>query len=134
MYLILLYRISSGSENILILFRSGGSSSGAPSGSSSPVAPDNPSPRQVSPAPTEPAIPPAEAPVEEKPSEPVETQPQPVELHPRKRKLKPRDSVPTSESNDSTTSNTQAHPHPHEQPITNCYQLFLNIRKQVWGC
>lgn len=21
--------------------------------------------------------------------------------------------------------------HPHEQPITNCYQLFLNIRKQV---
>lgn len=21
--------------------------------------------------------------------------------------------------------------HPHEQPITNCYQLYLNIRKQV---
>jgi hypothetical protein len=21
--------------------------------------------------------------------------------------------------------------HPHDQPITNCYQLFLNIRKQV---
>jgi hypothetical protein len=24
--------------------------------------------------------------------------------------------------------------HPHDQPITNCYQLFLNIRKQVSSC
>lgn len=25
----------------------------------------------------------------------------------------------------------EAQVHPHEQPITNCYQLFLNIRNQV---
>uniref|UniRef100_A0A1B6DE99 Ankyrin repeat domain-containing protein 12 n=1 Tax=Clastoptera arizonana TaxID=38151 RepID=A0A1B6DE99_9HEMI len=109
----------------------GGSSSGAPSGSSSPIAPDNPSPRQVSPTPTEPPLPVAEAPPEEKPSEPAETQPPPVELHPRKRKLKPRDIAPTSESSDSTASNSQPHNLSHDHQISNCYQLFLNIRKQI---
>ncbi|XP_075229638.1 uncharacterized protein LOC142329167 isoform X4 [Lycorma delicatula] len=107
--------------------RSGGGSSGAPSGSSSPVAPDNPSPQHVSPPPSEPT--PSEPPPEEKPVDPPDPPPAPVDLHPRKRKLKPRDANPTSESVENTSSSNTVHP--HEQPITNCYQLFLNIRKQI---
>ncbi|KAK3913205.1 Ankyrin repeat domain-containing protein 11 [Frankliniella fusca] len=60
-----------------------------------------------------------------------------MELHPRKRKLKPhREQAPppvpstgNSESTEPTYTTTEVHP--HEQPITNCYQLFLNIRKQI---
>lgn len=112
--------------------RSGGSS-GAPSGASSPVAPENPSPGHVSPVPppSEPAAPAAEPPAEEKPAEATETNPTPVELHPRKRKLKPRDSLPTSESSDTASTSATVNVHPHDQPVTNCYQLFLNIRKQI---
>ncbi|XP_054274382.1 ankyrin repeat domain-containing protein 11 [Macrosteles quadrilineatus] len=115
--------------------RSGGSS-GAPSGASSPVAPENPSPGHVSPVPppAETAAPTTLSPVntaEEKPAEPTESNPTPVELHPRKRKLKPRDSLPTSESSDTASTSTQVNVHPHDQPVTNCYQLFLNIRKQI---
>ncbi|XP_046679067.1 ankyrin repeat domain-containing protein 11 isoform X3 [Homalodisca vitripennis] len=109
--------------------RSGGSS-GAPSGSSSPVAPENPSPGHVSPAPSTEAAQ-SETPAEEKPVDPSENHPTPVELHPRKRKLKPRDTLPTSESSDTASTSAQVSVHPHEQPITNCYQLFLNIRKQI---
>lgn len=60
-----------------------------------------------------------------------------MELHPRKRKLKPHReqpsvSTPNPGNNESTeTSYTTAEVHPHDQPITNCYQLFLNIRKQI---
>lgn len=60
----------------------------------------------------------------------------PVELHPRKRKLKhnkevkesPPPQIPT-ERCESITTSTEIHP--HEQPVKNCYQLFLDIRKQV---
>jgi hypothetical protein len=60
----------------------------------------------------------------------------PVELHPRKRKMKPskeaQQAAATAAANE-TPEATSAGPeiHPHDQPITNCYQLFLNIRKQV---
>ncbi|XP_071446913.1 ankyrin repeat domain-containing protein 11 isoform X2 [Hetaerina americana] len=50
-----------------------------------------------------------------------------VDLHPRKRKLK-------KESTDAAMdvpSGTVSEVHPHDQPITNCYELFLNIRKQI---
>lgn len=60
------------------------------------------------------------------------TTPAPVQLHPRKRKLKPNKEVPTSASNQEQPEATAvSEVHPHEQPITNCYQLYLNIRKQV---
>ncbi|XP_044734202.1 ankyrin repeat domain-containing protein 12 isoform X2 [Chrysoperla carnea] len=56
----------------------------------------------------------------------------PVELHPRKRKLRPnKEQTSTTPSQDNSTSSTNTSVHPHEQPITNCYQLFLNIRKQI---
>lgn len=63
-----------------------------------------------------------------------------VELHPRKRKMKQKlETQNASNSNNggngngATDSSDPAAPevHPHELPITNCYQLFLNIRKQV---
>ncbi|XP_021932382.1 flocculation protein FLO11-like isoform X2 [Zootermopsis nevadensis] len=63
-------------------------------------------------------------------------QPPPVDLHPRKRKMKQSKesqaataSTSTSEPSDSTSTTTEVHP--HDQPIMNCYQLFLNIRKQI---
>ncbi|CAG9853995.1 unnamed protein product [Phyllotreta striolata] len=56
--------------------------------------------------------------------------PAPVELHPRKRKMKQnKEHQPPQHAESSESSETQVHP--HEQPITNCYQLFLNIRKQI---
>ncbi|XP_076641064.1 uncharacterized protein LOC143352449 [Halictus rubicundus] len=59
----------------------------------------------------------------------------PVELHPRKRKMKPNkeaQQAATAASNEtSETTNAGPEVHPHDQPITNCYQLFLNIRKQI---
>nr|CAH7741625.1 unnamed protein product [Callosobruchus chinensis] len=64
-----------------------------------------------------------------------------VELHPRKRKMKQnKEQAGTTAGGGSTGTASQAEPaeppaevqiHPHEQPITNCYQLFLNIRKQI---
>ncbi|XP_023244960.1 uncharacterized transmembrane protein DDB_G0289901 [Copidosoma floridanum] len=62
---------------------------------------------------------------------------QSVELHPRKRKMKPnkenQQSTSSSTGTNETTETTNTVPeiHPHDQPITNCYQLFLNIRKQI---
>jgi hypothetical protein len=59
----------------------------------------------------------------------------PVELHPRKRKMKPSkeaQQAATAAANETTEAiSTGPEIHPHDQPITNCYQLFLNIRKQV---
>ncbi|CAH1110351.1 unnamed protein product [Psylliodes chrysocephalus] len=56
--------------------------------------------------------------------------PPPVELHPRKRKMKQnKEHQPPQHCETSESSEAQVHP--HEQPITNCYQLFLNIRKQI---
>ncbi|XP_043278410.1 dentin sialophosphoprotein [Venturia canescens] len=61
-----------------------------------------------------------------------------VELHPRKRKMKPNKeaqqaaATAASVTNETIeTTNTGPEVHPHDQPITNCYQLFLNIRKQI---
>ncbi|XP_011311574.1 dentin sialophosphoprotein isoform X2 [Fopius arisanus] len=56
----------------------------------------------------------------------------PVELHPRKRKMKPKEAqvvAQASEASEAKSTGTEVHP--HDQPITNCYQLFLNIRKQI---
>ncbi|CAH0392583.1 unnamed protein product [Bemisia tabaci] len=88
--------------------RSNGGSSG-----SSPVAADT-----ASPQPAEPEPPP-------EPAEPPQAPP--VELHPRKRKLKSSREV--TEPSEPAISASPVHP--HDQPITNCYQLFLNIRKQI---
>ncbi|XP_014482395.1 PREDICTED: cell wall protein IFF6 isoform X4 [Dinoponera quadriceps] len=60
----------------------------------------------------------------------------PVELHPRKRKMKPskeaQQAAATAAANEAAeTTSTGPEVHPHDQPITNCYQLFLNIRKQI---
>jgi hypothetical protein len=83
---------------------------------------------------------------EEKMTEPAEQQnhpvpvappqPPPVDVHPRKRKMKQSKenqasaaATSATEPSDTTSSTTEVHP--HDQPITNCYQLFLNIRKQV---
>ncbi|KYM94672.1 Ankyrin repeat domain-containing protein 12 [Cyphomyrmex costatus] len=60
----------------------------------------------------------------------------PVELHPRKRKMKPskeaQQAAATAAANEATeATSTGPEIHPHDQPITNCYQLFLNIRKQA---
>ncbi|XP_017881141.1 ankyrin repeat domain-containing protein 12 isoform X2 [Ceratina calcarata] len=58
-----------------------------------------------------------------------------VELHPRKRKMKPNKEAQQAATNASNESSEAANAgpevHPHDQPITNCYQLFLNIRKQI---
>ncbi|XP_057657516.1 ankyrin repeat domain-containing protein 12 isoform X2 [Diorhabda carinulata] len=56
--------------------------------------------------------------------------PPPVELHPRKRKMKQNKETAPPPS-DSQENSTEAQVHPHEQPITNCYQLYLDIRKQI---
>ena len=65
--------------------------------------------------------------------------PAPVELHPRKRKLKHNKEVKeppppqvTTERCESAAASTEVHP--HDQPVKNCYQLFLDIRKQVNRC
>ncbi|KAJ9587599.1 hypothetical protein L9F63_018981, partial [Diploptera punctata] len=79
---------------------------------------------------------------EEKPVEPVEQQsqqqpppappqPAPVELHPRKRKMKQSKensltTASTSASEQSDSTNTTTEVHPHDQPITNCYQLCFS--------
>ncbi|KAM0732593.1 Ankyrin repeat domain-containing protein 12 [Formica fusca] len=59
----------------------------------------------------------------------------PVELHPRKRKMKPnkeaQQAATAAASEAAEAINTGPEIHPHDQPITNCYQLFLNIRKQI---
>lgn len=69
----------------------------------------------------------------------------PVELHPRKRKIRaskdenkqntnttanpPAQATAVHENNDGVISNDA--PHPHDQPITNCYQMYIDIRTQI---
>lgn len=53
-----------------------------------------------------------------------------VELHPRKRKLKSKPE-PTHMEVDHNLPSFSSIPHPHEVPVTNCYQMFMDIRKQV---
>ncbi|XP_055382706.1 uncharacterized transmembrane protein DDB_G0289901 isoform X2 [Condylostylus longicornis] len=65
-----------------------------------------------------------------------------VELHPRKRKIRANKQDDSSNksssaqskdsqanSNESTSTVNEVHPHDH--PFTNCYQMYLNIRKQI---
>lgn len=63
-----------------------------------------------------------------------------VDLHPRKRKIRAskeenKQSVSAPSSSTSSTDNADNVPsseiHPHDQPITNCYQMYLNIRQQI---
>ncbi|XP_057334198.1 dentin sialophosphoprotein isoform X3 [Microplitis mediator] len=63
---------------------------------------------------------------------PAAPTPTATELHPRKRKMKPKEAAAaasTAESSEANSTGTEVHP--HDQPITNCYQLFLSIRKQI---
>ena len=88
----------------------------------------------VASAPEEKMAEPAEQQNQPVPSAPA--QPPPVDLHPRKRKMKQSkesqaSAAATSASEPSDTTSSATEVHPHDQPITNCYQLFLNIRKQV---
>lgn len=76
----------------------------------------------------------------------VNTQQNPVELHPRKRKIKASSREPTSVSSstaaasstvdikdsNSKDGNEKTEPvHPHDQPFTNCYQMYIDLRKQI---
>jgi ankyrin repeat domain-containing protein 11/12 len=60
-----------------------------------------------------------------------------VELHPRKRKIKASSREPSSSSADIKDSNSKdgnekiENLHPHEQPFTNCYQMYIDLRKQI---
>ncbi|KAK6626839.1 hypothetical protein RUM44_009316 [Polyplax serrata] len=70
------------------------------------------------------------------PVQPTVPTPAPVELHPRKRKLKHNKEVKESPPPQVTTERcesaaTSTEVHPHDQPVKNCYQLFLDIRKQI---
>ncbi|XP_013110102.2 uncharacterized protein LOC106088933 [Stomoxys calcitrans] len=53
-----------------------------------------------------------------------------VELHPRKRKIRAK-----TEEVKSTTGSSDivlcSDSHPHDLPFTNCFQMYMNIRKQV---
>ncbi|CAH1118962.1 unnamed protein product [Phaedon cochleariae] len=89
---------------------------------------------------------PSAAPLPPPPPPPSAAAP-PVELHPRKRKMKQSRGegvggaagavggtpvAPPSEPQDALAADAQAQAvHPHDQPITNCYQLYLNIRNQI---
>lgn len=61
-----------------------------------------------------------------------------VELHPRKRKIRASKEenksgatniISTTDEKDNLSTNLEVHP--HDQPITNCYQMYINIRKQI---
>lgn len=63
-----------------------------------------------------------------------------VDLHPRKRKIRAskddnkqssNTNPPSTSSNENTDNVPSNEVHPHDQPITNCYQMYLNIRKQI---
>ncbi|XP_063701418.1 ankyrin repeat domain-containing protein 12 isoform X2 [Culicoides brevitarsis] len=57
------------------------------------------------------------------------------ELHPRKRKIKAsKEQQQTMASIQDTKFEEKASDmevHPHDQPITNCYQMYINLRKQI---
>ncbi|XP_066147713.1 ankyrin repeat domain-containing protein 11 isoform X4 [Euwallacea fornicatus] len=60
--------------------------------------------------------------------------PAPVELHPRKRKMKQREQAQVQQQaadNGESSTEARGEVHPHDQPITNCYKLFMNIRQQI---
>jgi ankyrin repeat domain-containing protein 11/12 len=60
------------------------------------------------------------------------------ELHPRKRKIKASSKdANTTTTTTTTTSNVDSKDgqvesiHPHDQPFTNCYQMYIDLRKQI---
>lgn len=68
-----------------------------------------------------------------------QSQPNPVELHPRKRKIKASSREPASvtstadvkDSNSKDGAEKTEPVHPHDQPFTNCYQMYIDLRKQI---
>ncbi|XP_037905597.1 ankyrin repeat domain-containing protein 11 isoform X2 [Hermetia illucens] len=61
-----------------------------------------------------------------------------VELHPRKRKIRAKQEEANKSTSNATSNQSNAETtssvneiHPHDHPFTNCYQMFLNIRKQI---
>ncbi|KAL1517982.1 hypothetical protein ABEB36_001673 [Hypothenemus hampei] len=81
---------------------------------------------------TEPEVPPATNPT----VTPTPPTPVPVELHPRKRKMKQNREQTSAQvqqqaAETTETSTESREVHPHDQPITNCYKLFMNIRQQI---
>lgn len=62
-----------------------------------------------------------------------EVPPTTVELHPRKRKIRSKQDeshvkLPPNISSETTAASET---HPHDYPFTNCFQMYLNIRKQI---
>lgn len=58
-----------------------------------------------------------------------------VELHPRKRKIKASSREPSAapalDLKDSNSKDSNESVHPHDQPFTNCYQMYIDLRKQI---
>ena len=66
----------------------------------------------------------------------AQQQQNPVDLHPRKRKIKASSREPASaadikDSNSKDGSEKTEPVHPHDQPFTNCYQMYIDLRKQI---
>lgn len=56
------------------------------------------------------------------------------ELHPRKRKIrasKEQQTIQTTQDTKPEEKVSDTEIHPHDQPITNCYQMYINLRKQI---
>lgn len=69
-------------------------------------------------------------------SQPSQSQQNCVELHPRKRKIKassrePSAHAPSLDLKDSNSKDSNEPVHPHDQPFTNCYQMYIDLRKQI---
>uniref|UniRef100_A0A1A9WQ13 Ankyrin repeat domain-containing protein 12 n=1 Tax=Glossina brevipalpis TaxID=37001 RepID=A0A1A9WQ13_9MUSC len=57
-----------------------------------------------------------------------------VELHPRKRKIRSKNEDVKSNSNNNSNNETSlicSESHPHDLPFTNCFQMYMNIRRQI---
>lgn len=63
----------------------------------------------------------------------------PVELHPRKRKIKASSREPSAvassadikDANSKDGQEKAENIHPHDQPFTNCYQMYIDLKKQI---
>lgn len=57
-----------------------------------------------------------------------------VELHPRKRKIRSKNEDVKSNSSNNSNNETSlicSESHPHDLPFTNCFQMYMNIRRQI---
>lgn len=137
----------------MFLNRSGGSGNSSPAASSTGNAGDTPprcglsSPPPSGPGSTAGGAGTASESEDKATEEPASTTtpappppPPPVELHPRKRKLRPKDSASSQSSgaaqsspggNGNSNTNSEQPEQQHYDSVSNSYQLFLNIRKQV---